>query len=350
MNDDDVLAQFQVRLTEFQDAYLWEEPDSVLQAFSLVGEMVDLAFDRRTAARAMTALRHLFSVGPDRPVEWTAVSNSDDVDWRDEWSELVAFEDTYWPSLMEGLHNLHAFAYYGILPQWDNDAVAAEVSEFADAPAYVRQIIAKVSRFASLVPQHIGSIGMETVERTCLAAEGRLKIDLGEHLSVHELAAVTQVTTKRLQNAIYAKSADAPLVDKDGGIPVESARRWLEARDYLPSLWREMAQREAPILKTALPAEAYDNLEASDFVFVPEAKDGTLFSPKLCNRRPTGDEARYTIGATGEEVDFQNFDEALFALTKMTTPRWRRPNDNGHFGVVSAERWRRLTRKELSAI
>lgn len=66
---------------------------------------------------------------------------------------------------------------------------------------------------------------------------------------------------------------------------------------------------------------------------VPFASDGTWFSPEL--KRGRG----YTIGAKGEEETVDDYEEALKRLRRMTTPRWRRPNSKGNWGIVSGIRW-----------
>lgn len=66
---------------------------------------------------------------------------------------------------------------------------------------------------------------------------------------------------------------------------------------------------------------------------VPVAKDGSAFLPGL--RRASG----YTIGAKGEERVVRQYEQALEELTRMETPRWRRPNSAGNWGIVSGVSW-----------
>lgn len=69
---------------------------------------------------------------------------------------------------------------------------------------------------------------------------------------------------------------------------------------------------------------------------VPIAKDGSWFSPQL--RRSTG----FTIGAKGEEIVIDTYASALKELREMAVPRWRRPNSNGNWGIVSGVQWKRV--------
>ena len=56
------------------------------------------------------------------------------------------------------------------------------------------------------------------------------------------------------------------------------------------------------------------------------------------------------IGAKGEEVSYPSFNEALSALQKMATPRWRRPNEAGNWGIVSGRDWKRIERHQLMSM
>lgn len=345
-----VVSEFEARLNEFQEGYEWYESDGILRSFTVVGELLDIAFDPVTAARGMQAMRLVTDSNPANPIDWSKLGGEAPTDWAETWYDLDAFNDSSWSSLMDAAHNLNAFAYFGILPIWALSFADRSSEQFHDVPAYVRGVVTQLNRFVQLLPKSLDLYGIENIERTCLAAIGRLKIDANEPLSVHELAAVTLVTTKRLQNAIYAKSADAPIVAKDGTIPAAAAQRWLEARDYKASIWREfIASKGWEEDGNAIVPAAAEN-EVGDFLFVPEARDGTVFSPISCERGGKNGKAYYTVGTKNAEVDYEDYDEALAALSKMSTPRWRRPNENGNFGIVSAERWRRLTRKELFAI
>ncbi len=70
---------------------------------------------------------------------------------------------------------------------------------------------------------------------------------------------------------------------------------------------------------------------------VPVAKDQTWFGPHLLKA------GQFTIGAKGEEIRVDSFPDALEALRKMKVPRWRRPNPQGNWGIVSGMAWERLS-------
>jgi hypothetical protein len=68
-------------------------------------------------------------------------------------------------------------------------------------------------------------------------------------------------------------------------------------------------------------------------VFVPVSKDGSRFDRTTC-RRAGG----YWVGPKGAERKFSLFEEALAFLRTLATPRWRRPNQAGNWGIVGGVR------------
>lgn len=347
--------EYETRLNAFQESYEWEECDGLVRRLALVGDLVESAFEQVTAARAMQALTKIVATEPESEMHWDELSGTiPSLDWRTDWEDIDAYNDTYWPETMERAHDLNAFAFYGILPSWSFLAEEGEkpqrIHDSLSVPKFVTDTVEKLTGFLSFFAPGDESYGLEAIRTTCLAATGRLKFDNGEAITVHELAALSRVTTKRLQNAIYAKSADAPIVSKDGTIQPASAEKWLTKREYMPSIWKEYLSEEC--WKSEAPSGAIQSpQDPEEYFFVPEARDGTIFGPKSCLRpgKPSED-PHYTIGAKGEEQDFESYEKALTALTGMATPRWRRPNDVGNFGIVTVERWRRVSARELSQL
>ena len=74
--------------------------------------------------------------------------------------------------------------------------------------------------------------------------------------------------------------------------------------------------------------------DGDNTLVVPQARDGTVFCPESCSRNGV-----YTVGNKGEEQRFTSFVDALDYLRKMPTAKWRRPNTNGNWGIVSAIDW-----------
>ncbi|MET4603678.1 hypothetical protein ABIB90_003163 [Bradyrhizobium sp. JR4.1] len=67
---------------------------------------------------------------------------------------------------------------------------------------------------------------------------------------------------------------------------------------------------------------------------IPVTADGSRFDPLTC-RRAGG----YWVGPKGHEVKFVRYPDALAALNLMARPRWRRPNTNGNWGLVTGVGW-----------
>jgi len=68
---------------------------------------------------------------------------------------------------------------------------------------------------------------------------------------------------------------------------------------------------------------------------VPYASDGSFFHRGLASPR----DGTFRVGDKGAEIRLGSFEEALTYLEKMPVAKWRRPNDAGNLGIVSAVRW-----------
>lgn len=328
---------FAERLALFRDSFTEEETDTFLRSMITTGKMVQAGFGADVAAKAMSSLHHVL-VGSELPAEQK---------WQEAFEDLTASSDIALTPAMEKGADLNAFAYYGILASWDlPEPLQPELAlSRSDLPAYVQSIIGEYEEYMGLFGREAPAWGFEAISRTILAARGRLRIDQDRPMTVHELAALSGVAVKRVQNAIYAKSDQAPVVDEEGLVTPASARQWLDARGYLASIWQDWSSESQSDQESQIEPEDGED----DFVFVPEASDGSLFSPNACARGPA-DDRRYTIGTKGAERSIAGYDEALAELARMVTPRWRRPNLSGNWGVVRAERWRRVPRSDLDRL
>lgn len=84
-------------------------------------------------------------------------------------------------------------------------------------------------------------------------------------------------------------------------------------------LWDALAEPKAPVRE-----------------FVPYAADGTHFDKKRC-KHPDG---VYTVGEKEDTETFTKYEDALDYLRRMGTAKWKRPNVNGNWGLVTATSWR----------
>lgn len=79
----------------------------------------------------------------------------------------------------------------------------------------------------------------------------------------------------------------------------------------------------------------------AEFIWVPVARDGSLFTPACA----TGN--GFQIGPKEAPIAVRDYAVALAKLRIQNPPRWRRTNAAGNRGLVSAIGWRRLTRATL---
>lgn len=86
------------------------------------------------------------------------------------------------------------------------------------------------------------------------------------------------------------------------------------------------------VVESALPHEATE---------VPFAADGTCFHRGLASPR----DGSFRVGEKFSELRFSTFEEALRHLRGMPLAKWRRPNDAGNWGLVSAVRWDKPIKK-----
>lgn len=74
---------------------------------------------------------------------------------------------------------------------------------------------------------------------------------------------------------------------------------------------------------------------------VPYAADGSCFHPGLASTR----DGSFGVGDKASQKRFDTFSEALEYLRSMETAKWRRPNQSGNWGIVSAVKWDKLKKK-----
>lgn len=118
------------------------------------------------------------------------------------------------------------------------------------------------------------------------------------------------------------------------------------ARSYMSRIERGISNPSIDALETlarALGVPVKALLDESDSIspkgiFVPFAKDGSCFNPKL--KRPSTHE--YCVGPKNTPVYTSNFGEALYYLAHANKAQWLRPNPDGKWGVVSGVYWGEL--------
>ena len=257
--------------------------------------------------------------------------HDDSSDWRESLADAESGAFSEWP-LGARLHDLAAYARYGI-------DLAAQAEEDTDRIAErLAELVAEADAFLKHCPLEawLGEERPRQLEETILLARNRWALDHLRPVEPDALALFGGVSFGRMRNMVTGKS---PMFHRESGlIPAHEALAWLDGREsFLPSIWR--AQR--PSDDQALPISAPQPYERP--VFVPEARDGSLFHPGL--ERSGG----FTIGEKGREVQVPTFDAALQELQRMPVPAWRRPSSRGGWSVVKAVGWARVSREELDS-
>lgn len=248
-----------------------------------------------------------------------------------DWAEALrdqAFGDAYCWAMGERLHNLNAYAYYGIAL---NGGRTAEERE-----ALLREEIKAVAAFMAKVPFAAWGIDPGDAGRTLRRAEGRFALDTGAGVDPATLALLGGLSERRIRNMMAGKERRFD-VDGEGKILANEALSWLAHRpkEFRPSRWRDQNTFEdlaEPAAEIEVPA------------FVPIASDNSVFHPGLVR------EGTYTVGRGARESRYETYEAALAALQKLADPAWPRPTPNGTWTTVTAARWARMSRADLDRL
>lgn len=237
------------------------------------------------------------------------------------WREGVEETDFYLETQIGmRLTSLSAYAVFGMLRASKEGAVAETIGIvedlLTDCPA----------------EQWLEEPDREPLLPILAMARARWNLDSGHGLDPQGLALLGGVKITRIRNMMSGSSPELPK-DATGLLSNAAARAWLEGRDcFLPTLVETVNSKPATLEETVDP------------IFLPVARDGSMFTPNV-NRG-----GRYQVGEKGSERHHDSFDEALAALQAMPVAKWRRPNSEGNWGIVSAVEWRRVDRNSLKPL
>ena len=251
--------------------------------------------------------------------------------WEDAILSLSSPHDQRWPAA-DVLNGAGLYGLFGVTP---------EDIPFAKRDFWVATLPMRLSDLKHCL--HLKADG--AIIRVVNLALSRHALDRGfgyddqgeEMLGVVDIGSLAifgGVTEGRIRNIL--SSGDGGLEKVGQYVTAVSAAAWLKGRkEFFASIWQQ-------------PDEAVPEAKTLDFsdevVFVPVAADGSHFHPGLARG------GKFMIGAKGEEVSYPSFNEALSALQKMATPRWRRPNEAGNWGIVSGRDWKRIERRQLMSM
>lgn len=148
-------------------------------------------------------------------------------------------------------------------------------------------------------------------------------------IELRELAAIADMSVQSVRNDISKSATPIKFRASEGKhyTSVTEAKNWLKQRNsYKPTInFNELHERE----------------ERDGTLYVPVAKDGSHFSSDC--RMTRG----YQIGEKGAERYIESFKEARSELLSMLQAKWRRPNDKGNFGIVTAVEWKFFPKEDV---
>ena len=243
--------------------------------------------------------------------------------WRDVMDDVSAFFGVL-PSASRFSDAL-LYGLYGVTPK---EIAVRDRAEWLDA------LVAEITDFAARSDvQKLGE-GENALLRIASLAASRHAIDIGQgEVDAHSMAILGGITEGRVRN-LLSGAGSALERGPNGGVVAMSAASWLQKKKgFLASIWRDEEQSSDETV--AGPATL-----SGQMIFVPVARDGSMFTPDLIRN------GSYRIGAKGEEEDISGFEEALKQLNAMSVPRWRRPNKKGLWGIVSGVTWQRIEKKK----
>ena len=282
----------------------WDYGDELLAILETRFRVIEMILGREECAP------HLF-----------AMLNGPDVEG-ETWEEGF---DGYLPSITLHWHGaklIDSAGIYGLYGVTPSDV------PFERREGWVSALVQEVEKFSHAVEPNLQG----AIARILNLVLSRHAIDTADgQVDLSSLSLFGGVTEGRIRNIL--SSNDSGLEKVGQRVTAASAAAWLKGRkEFFASIWQQPDE--------VVPKAASTNF-ADDVIFVPVAADGSLFHPGLARG------GKFMIGAKGEEVSHPTFEEALGALQKMATPRWRRPNDAGNWGIVSGRDWKRVERRQL---
>ena len=149
-----------------------------------------------------------------------------------------------------------------------------------------------------------------------------------DDLTLTEVALLARMDEKSVRNATQPSKPGRLITYKPEGsgrvfVTPKEALSWLSAR------------------RSFVPTICDDLVSSPDEVLVPFASDGTFFGGH-CEMRKG-----FKIGKKGNEEYIESIWVALQGLRNMQKTYWRRPNENGTPGIVSAAQWKVVSKAEF---
>lgn len=286
-----------------EEAREWDYGDELTEILATRFHQMEVLLGKEKTAPHLPKLLETAAIGGD---DWREILEEFDPSSTPEWRATVIID------------NGGLYGRYGVTPRH------IEVERRSE---WIDQLVSDLAELREVVkPEPSGVIA-----RIINLAQSRYAIDRGKgEVDIVSLSILGGVSEGRIRNIL---SSEGALERSGSGVSAASAAAWLKGRKaFFPSIW-------------SLPDDADPEPEGVDFkdevLFVPVAADGSVFHPGLARS------GRFTIGAKGTERQVEGFREALAALHRMATPRWRRPNHAGNWGIVAGRDWRRIEASRL---
>jgi hypothetical protein len=309
----------EARIDEFTTRYDYENDPAITLVDLVRGAGIFLEMITGTGA-VEAGMKHIIGT----------LARESDTTWREDLEEGENGAFSEWP-LGAMLHNLSAYAYYGI------DLSVREHDDEERVAVRLQEMIETAESFLRICPLEawLGEGRSPQLETTILLARNRWALDHDRPVEPEALAIFGGVKMSRMRNMLAGKDPD--LRRENGLVPAHEAHSWLAGRDsFYPSIWR-----------TARPTYSGE-VHTSSYLaplFVPEARDGSTFHPGLERRNG------FTIGEKGKEFQVPTFKDALRELQEMPVPAWRRPaSGRGGWAIVRGVSWARVSWDELDSL
>lgn len=244
--------------------------------------------------------------------------------WRDVVEDTLA-AGTVWP-ISGRLQDALQYGMFGVTPS---------NIPFQDREGWVAGLVEEVHAFAARSDVRALDGEGNAIVTIANLASSRRSLDTGHgEVDVHSMSVLGSVSEGRIRNLLSGSEGSLER-GPEGGIIALSALTWLQKRKgFLNSIWAKEERSSAD------GDEPMEPIDPDRMIFVPVARDGSIFNPDLLRG------GHFQVGAKGEEQNYGTFTEALSALNSMPVPRWRRPNDKGHWGIVSGVTWQRVERQQ----
>lgn len=315
MNVGDRLALYEDRFGQ-GDALSWDYDSQLAE---ILRELFEAIVEITGAEEADPHLLRIV-----KPIAEDVGESADD--WREALDLVVPGCAERW-EVGQDLSSLELYGRYGVVsPEMAPEHRPARIENWLKR---LEEWIAKVepSRVVSS-----GRIPEDVIGKVYNLALSRWNIDRGEgSVDPLSLSLLGNVSEGRVRNLMAG--ADKVLENVGGRASASSAIAWLaNRRDFFESVWQSNAEDE--------PTD-HSSTDFEQVVFVPIAKDSSLFHPGL--EKSGG----FRIGPKGQEETIQGYDAALERLQKMPKAYWRRPNASGNSGIVVEVGWVRFERAKL---